>query len=487
MGALEQLNKIIEDAKRVAKTESLSREHQRADQNMSDAQKRFDEAGQKRAAAKRDLGNLEQKHQAHIEKLATLKTEANQFADHINSETAIDSLIKDAEYEIETEFCKGTALLCSLDEEVKSARTNLDRAREQLREAKAQLEKHEVVPPSPLGAQVHDIESPGQIIAALKEEVENSKNELSGWPAKEQQAMLCVWAGRARLLQDTCGLNEQEQRAISCVFGALSQLSKCFMPGFVKALKHSNVTDWPKYIEENRQNYNAAVKARKAAETQVEERRQRQIQEHVRQEVARSNAKDYLDRLTEWCRGEPDAATCAKIKDIARVLIDDVNLEPSDPCLVAILHPYREIFKEGATFRALRRAFERFEQDQKPDDIQRMYPSVVALLAGKRVSMVGGSPREERRQAIEKAFGLKTLTWASCQGKEPRVLEQLGERIKNSGVDIVLELTSLVGHQVEQLKPVCDDRGIPFIRVPQGYGVHAIAQAVAKSCSAGMQ
>lgn len=45
-------------------------------------------------------------------------------------------------------------------------------------------------------------------------------------------------------------------------------------------------------------------------------------------------------------------------------------------------------------------------------------------------------------------------------------------------IDMVLELTRPVGHNVEKFKPVCEKIGIPFVRVARGYGVSALVEAI---------
>ena len=485
MSVVDQLRQIVEDAERASQSEALRNAVTKAVQAREAARARYEAAERKLAEAKRHWANPDQRREAQTQELSALRSRAQRQACHISPEKTIETLIEEAKREIESEYNLGVTALQASENEMQSAKAELDAAMERHRSAKAQLEIEIGTVLQPLSATPGMIESPSQDIACLTKEIENSDNEFSAWLRSEQQAMLCIWAGRARVLQDQGGLGDDEQRTLRHVFAALNRLSKRHMPGFVEALNRKYLTDWGEYIKANRLRYVEAVSARKAQEAQVEERRQRLASDHARRAEARARAETYLGYLEDWCRGQPDAETQAKIVDTVWILLEDVKLDPFDARLVETLFPHRGMFKEGGAYRPLRRAFERYAEEQSPEEMQRKYPKVASFLANKRAVMIGGCPREERRQAIEKLFKLKELRWESCQGKEPRLLERVADRIKNNGLDLVLALTEFSGHQIEQLRPICESRGVPFIRVTQGYGAQGIAQAVSQLCPVG--
>ena len=143
------------------------------------------------------------------------------------------------------------------------------------------------------------------------------------------------------------------------------------------------------------------------------------------------------------------------------------------------IYPLRQLFENrGSIFRPLRRAFQAHEAELASGNLKAQYASLIDETKGKRAVIIGGLPREQNRLVLIEFFEWAEFRWESCQGNEPRILDRIEQSIRSGGIDMVLELTSLVGHHVERLKPVCEEVGIPFVRVARGYGISALIEAM---------
>jgi hypothetical protein len=111
-------------------------------------------------------------------------------------------------------------------------------------------------------------------------------------------------------------------------------------------------------------------------------------------------------------------------------------------------------------------------------------PDVVTvreLLSGQRMAMVGGVVRPLAREKIERAFGLAHLEWIPAS-KRDRVRD-LEPMLR--GVNLVVLVTSLIGHKHNELRPVCAALGIPWVQTTKraGYGVNQLAHAIVQQAS----
>lgn len=98
---------------------------------------------------------------------------------------------------------------------------------------------------------------------------------------------------------------------------------------------------------------------------------------------------------------------------------------------------------------------------------------------GLRAVMVGGTPREERRAIIQKWFGFDSLIWEGNERGRQADGVQIAERVRGGRYDVVLYLARFCAHSVqEQLRPSCKESNVPYVFVPNGYGITAIATAL---------
>ena len=103
------------------------------------------------------------------------------------------------------------------------------------------------------------------------------------------------------------------------------------------------------------------------------------------------------------------------------------------------------------------------------------------LLSGQRMAMVGGVVRPLAREKIERAFGLAHLEWIPAS-KRDRVRD-LEPMIRD--VNLVVLVTSLIGHKHNDLRQVCTELGIPWVQTAKrsGYGVNQLAHAILQQAS----
>jgi len=91
---------------------------------------------------------------------------------------------------------------------------------------------------------------------------------------------------------------------------------------------------------------------------------------------------------------------------------------------------------------------------------------------GLRVVLLGGEVREERRAALEEAFGFGSLEWVPTD--RPRLLASLAERAARGTVDFILA-TKFVRHK--ETDAIARAAETPLLTLRHGYGVTAVRQA----------
>ena len=161
----------------------------------------------------------------------------------------------------------------------------------------------------------------------------------------------------------------------------------------------------------------------------------------------------------------------------------DGGVGQRDPRLSRILMPVLHAL-DGKRLKDLRVAVrEKIAEDSDTDSVvpEAAIPESWAfrhLTVGKRAVMVGGDSREINRRRIQEAFGFSSLEWVKTEFKK-RELQDLRDRVTRGGVDMVILLTSFVGHSADDIvQPACKSTGTPFVPVEIGYGIVRIRAAI---------
>lgn len=106
---------------------------------------------------------------------------------------------------------------------------------------------------------------------------------------------------------------------------------------------------------------------------------------------------------------------------------------------------------------------------------------VCQLLRGRRMALVGGVVNQRAREKIERAFGLQYLRWIPASKKDR--VKDLEPSIRD--VDLLVLVTSIIGHKHNELRSVCVALGIPWVQLPKGsgYGVNQLAHVILQQAS----
>lgn len=103
------------------------------------------------------------------------------------------------------------------------------------------------------------------------------------------------------------------------------------------------------------------------------------------------------------------------------------------------------------------------------------------LLRGKVAVLVGGTCRPRSRDALRDGLELSELRWIAT--REHESVSNFEAQVRKRDVDLVILAIRWSSHSFEAVKSVCERDGIPFVRLPRGYGVNQIAREVMQQAS----
>jgi hypothetical protein len=323
---------------------------------------------------------------------------------------------------------------------------------------------------------------PGGQFQALAREVEASLNYFGVLGKLEQYAQLKIWIGRFRLYQATSDgeLSEETQALSQRVFHQLKTLSKQYEPGYIEAFRHDFHTDWAAYAAEAQDQLLQATEAARRTKDWEQQRIEQQARDQERQAQARESGQAALEELKALMAriALPDEGVDEFLAQLKQVVN---GLGASEPALLELVMPYREVISGGNGLRALRRNLDRIRQEEAKDDdtLQERYEDLISATQGLRVLMIGGSVREDVRRTLQRLFEFDRLDWEPYEDAKPAILDSLERRVRNHGVDLVLILKSFIGHHVpERLRPLCEQNGIPCLMVERGYGPAQVGETL---------
>lgn len=470
--ALDILKFVVEEAEAQARNTKLKIAISEAKGAYKEAQEDYDEAIQYLNIVQQECGNPDDRLQIASKEIEEYTERARKVQSFINQDRDIETIIKTARQDIEDQYHSAKEKVEKAKEQVEKKRVGLNKARDTYAALEEQSKGYDI---GIISAQtLYDT------VQSLIEEIDVGLPELDRWPREARHAQLCVWLGKARKMQDIGGLSGKEQDDLHHqVFGRLNAVNKELTGLFIDALDRDYVANWDDYITQHQVRHQTLCKEHQELADQEEEKKQLQEKDLQRRREARKKSETYMSELAARCGREESQQNSDEIVALTKVLLEDVSLEPSDPELVDLLFPIRDIFdNKGNTFRPLRRAFQTYEAEIASRELKKRSEDMIELVRNKKAIMIGGSPRENNRHSLLDFFEFAELKWESCQGNEPRIVDRIEQSIRTGGVDMVIELTSLVGHHVERLKPVCQESDIPFVRVARGYGVRALIGAL---------
>ena len=374
---LKMLTDLVENAEIRAKNARLEEALQQAEQTWQQAQATYDKATQVLNQVQLDCGNPNDQLKATHEELEVLKKRATEVESFIDTDQDLEQLFQQVRDEIQTQYQANKQHLDDALVYVKTTRQAVDEAciafellQNQLRDSTYEQGL------TPL--------SPGRAVDSLIDDIDAGLPEINRWNEEARHALLCVWLGKARKLQDTGGLDENELEILRHkVFGRLNAASKTLTSHFIDALDRVFVTNWDGYIREHQERYNEECKKQREQVERQKENEQLQIEERQRRRDARLQAESYMGRLTEMCGEKASVENDKAIIELTEILLSDVGITASDSELVDLLYPLRQLFENrGSIFRPLRRAFQAHEAELASGNLKTQYASLIDQYGG---------------------------------------------------------------------------------------------------------
>ncbi|MCB9508159.1 MAG: hypothetical protein H6697_10930 [Myxococcales bacterium] len=278
----------------------------------------------------------------------------------------------------------------------------------------------------------------GGAIEALEEVVA----EIDAWGELSQPlnyGLTALATKRARAAQDAIQNRaapvELSKKVVS-VIRRLSAHSQATRPGFVSGLALDHRPERESWLADARHYENdlllriGEVSAAREADT-------------------RAAIDDELRRLVESVANGLDGdALAVRVQQALTA-----GVEPTNPRLVNLLVPHVDVFTGrpalATTRRAVQAAIDALDAEADASEsspIDEDWPGL-AHTAGRRAVIVGGEPRPQRIDALQRAFRFESVEWiANSEGL--RRVQSLVSRMKSGSVDIVICLRAFSSHKV---------------------------------------
>ena len=287
----------------------------------------------------------------------------------------------------------------------------------------------------------------------------------TGFPADVQRMLLGLFGTRLRTLQDE---HDVRDRRLDQTFSILTAYSARERPGAVRGLARSQTPlreSWADDAESWWERLSALVPAPPAP--------------------TQDKLLDRVEALAQEIDRAPAAAAPAVRSQTLRVIRAAMagGVPAKHPRLVRLATPLVEHLT-GKEFRQLRREIREDAEAAIPEDETAVVSQIPAdwrwrsRTNGRIALMIGGSPREERRASIERAFNFKSLEWEPAEQRRNSLMS-VKNRVKAGTVDLVIVLGAFVGHDADDIiLPACREMDVDWVHVDHGYGVVRIQSAI---------
>lgn len=481
MTALEELTKLVLSAEIDARSGELKSkldaafgELRQAEERHRIAQQRLTEVRDRRAP------QLEQAR-ASEQQLRELSLKAARLQAHLDR-NQVEALLVKAKQDAAALLKEATQELTAAQQEERDSLEHLKTVTTEYQSVRAEYDR--LIPAADAELDGDDVLRraeelfPSGRLRALERAIGHASTRFGSVPQNEQYYQMMVWIGRVRRLQQE-ELSEDEQRRCRFLFGELVGLSRTHQPGYIEAFRQEFTTDWDEYVAEADRCLRQLVEAREKLEAQRRSQEEVQERKEEERELARQEAAGTIQKLRAVMleHNLPEEGA----EEFCEALRGLKGVAASDPELLDMILPYRDLLTEGSEFRALRRNLQkRMEENEAPagPDISDL-DDLLAVTAGKRAVMIGGARREDVRRQLEQLFQFKRLEWEDYERTQSAKLDSLEQSVKAGGVDLILILKSFVHHHVsEQLRPVCQRNNVPCLMVDRGYGAAQIAETL---------
>lgn len=120
------------------------------------------------------------------------------------------------------------------------------------------------------------------------------------------------------------------------------------------------------------------------------------------------------------------------------------------------------------------------DDDQADPDSTQQSPEAAAvsrLLSGRVVLLIGGEVKPVRRDAIERAFGLRELRWigANMNDSSTNLFEP---QLRRPETALVIRMVRFTRTNHGEILDLCKRYGRPFVNLPGGYSVNQLASQI---------
>jgi hypothetical protein len=484
---LERLAELVRQAESKARAQRLGGEVRQAGDVLKVAEVRASEA-QRRLREDKPIRVRELKQALDEDKyLREMTIKLAQCKSYLESDIEAGRLVEAARAEIEVKRLEAQKDLDGIIKEGAESQKALQIALEKYTELRKELDR--LLPQ--LAADFSDTDRlvsgvarlfPSSQIPELSTEIEDGSIHFGALEAREQKAQLMIWIGRLRRLQ---GMNfvegGEETIALEGIFRRLVGLSKQYMPGYIDAFQEGYVADWDQYIIDAQEQFRIAAESAARDRELKAARDEQMIRDLERKRQSQTLYRDALRDLRAVIAAH--ALPGEGMDEFLAALLKAVNFGgASDNELLDLVKPYREQIT-GGDFRVLRKHLDRIRDDdvkvEEDSALRVKFAELIALTKGKRALMIGGAAREDARRTNQQFFEFEVLEWEPYESTRPALMKSLQQRVKNRGVDLVLILKEFVAHHVpEQLRPLCEESGIPCLMVEHGYGANQVAEAL---------
>jgi hypothetical protein len=481
--SLDRLTEMVRQAEAKSRAQKIHIEIRSASDQLRSAFERARRADERmrevRPARVRELEQVD----AQEQQLKDLVRKVAQMKPSLEVAESPDELIVSAHRDIEVRRREARAELDEVNTEAEESKRELRAAMEQYQQIRMDLDRLQ----PHLASQLADEDKlvneasmffPTGQLQALSKEVEEGVGHYGVLESREQYAQLKIWIGRYRRLQ-TFPLNEDEQAMSRRIFSKLVGLSKEYEPGYIEAFQINFTCDWDQFIEEA---YEQMKQATESARRKRDERHHGEFssREPDRARGVRESGQAALDELKSlFIRYNlPDEGADEFRAALNRVVAD---LGTSNPQVLDLVMPFRNLINTWSEFRTLQRNMDRMhESEGLADDAQHEhFDDLLSITRGMRVLLIDGPAREDSRRLIERVFDFDRLDWQDCEGASSPLLDAVEQRVRSRAVDLVLIVNSFGSHDVpDKLRPLCEKAGIPCLMVEDGSGPAQIGGAL---------
>jgi hypothetical protein len=169
------------------------------------------------------------------------------------------------------------------------------------------------------------------------------------------------------------------------------------------------------------------------------------------------NAESALNHLTSLLDQE---YTHEEFAHELKKILKKSPLDKRDPRLCELLVGID--LPNGKTFKSLRKAVRDYQESLELEETQALsLPEEQAWpfaghFEGKHIELIGGNPRRETIERLEKALPGASIKWTNAEGgMGERQLSSLEKQARSGSIDVVLLITAFMGHYVSRrFKPL---------------------------------